>query len=357
MLRFAVVGLHGRDFLLLLVATVSAAQAPSQFDDLLPELIARIGAAVPAGAQLAVTVRDGDDAEEAAVIRQRVTTQLAARGLRIGDASAGTAITIGCGRNLRERVCVAEIRGEGRDQLATVTRRLDATAAVRRDAPLALELRPLLSQQTQMLDVAPAGDRLLVLDVAAITLLEQKDGTWRPVQSRTLLLPRPLPRDPRGRLRVDGARFDVFLPGVTCSGRVDQLDATCTNRQQPWPIGADNSGLEPGRNYFKTPQGAVFYNAAPLGAGVTDDAIGLDAACAAGTYIVATSSNDRDDRDELQLLRAADGRLVPAASPIVLPGVLTALWPQSDRTSAVVVTHDEAAGRYDAFHTSISCSR
>ena len=144
---------------------------------------------------------------------------------------------------------------------------------------------------------------------------------------------------------------------MTCTGRVDRLDVACGNRQQPWPIGADNGGLEPGRNYFKTPQGAVFYNAAPLGAGVNDDAIALDAACAAGTYVVAVASNGRDDRDVLQLLRAADGRLIQAASPMVLPGVLTALWPQADQTSAVVVTHDEAAGRYDAFHASISCSR
>jgi len=357
MLKFAVVGLHGRELLFLLVASMAAAQSGSQFDDLLPELIARIGAAVPAGAQLAVTVRDGDDVEEAVVIRQRVTTQLAARGLRIGDAGAQTMVTIGCGRNLRERVCVAEIRGEGRDQLATVTRPLDATAAGRRDAPLALELRPLLSQQTQILDVAPAGDRLLVLDVTAIALFEQKDGTWRAARSRPLPIARSLPRDPRGRLRVEGARVDVFLPGMTCNGRVDQLDFTCGNRQQAWPIGADNTGIEPGRNYFKTPQGAAFYNAAPLGAAVNDDAIALDAACAAGSYVVAVAPNGRDDRDDLQLWRAADGRLVQAASPMVLPGVLTALWPQMDQTSAVVVTHDEAAGRYDAFRASISCSR
>jgi len=53
----------------------------------------------------------------------------------------------------------------------------------------------------------------------------------------------------------------------------------------------------------------------------------------------------------------ADGRLVQAASPVSLPGVLTALWAQPDQTSAVVVTHDVRAGRYDAFHTTISCSR
>ena len=357
MLKFAVVGLHGREWLFLLVASMAAAQSPSQFDDLLPELTARIGAAVPAGASLNITVRDGDDAEEAATIRGRVTAQLTARGVRIADANAPTTVTIGCGRNLRERVCVAEIRGEGRDQLATVGRPLDAAAAGRRDAPLALELRPLLSQQTQILDVAPAGDRLLVLDVAAVTLFEQKDGAWRAARSQPLPIARPLPRDPRGRLRIDGARVGVFLPGMTCGGRVDQLDVTCSTRQQAWPIGADNTGIEPGRNYFKTPQGAAFYNAAPLAAAVKDDAIALDAACAAGSYVVAVAPNGRDDRDDLQLWRAADGRLVQAASPTVLPGVLTALWPQTDQTSAVVVTHDEAAGRYDAFRASISCSR
>jgi len=38
-------------------------------------------------------------------------------------------VTISCGRNLRERVCVAEIRGDGREELATVTRPL--TSATR----------------------------------------------------------------------------------------------------------------------------------------------------------------------------------------------------------------------------------
>jgi hypothetical protein len=191
-----------------------------------------------------------------------------------------------------------------------------------------------------------------------VTVFERKDGSWRVVQSRALPGSPPWPRDPRGRIRVEGNRFDLFLPAMTCTGRTDSLDITCTDGQKPWPIGTDNRGLESGRNYFKTPEGTVFYNAAPLGAAATDDAIALTAVCAPGTYVAVVSPGGRlDAGDQLQLSRVADGRLVQAASPVVLPGVLTALWAQPDQTSAVVVTHDVRGGRYDAFQTTISCSR
>jgi hypothetical protein len=221
----------------------------------------------------------------------------------------------------------------------------------------ALELRPLISQQVQILDVAGIGDRLLVLDVAAVTLLERQDGEWRGAQSRSLPMSLQWPRDARGRIRASGNRFEVFLPVMTCTGRTDPLEMSCTDGQRPWPIGVDNKGLEPGRNYFKSAEGTIFYNAAPLGAAATDDAISLTTACAPGTYVAAVAQSGRERGDLLQLSRVTDGRLVQAASPVSLSGVLTALWAQPDQTAALVVTHDVQVGRYDAFQATISCSR
>ncbi len=339
--------------------TAAQAQPDSIFADLIPELVAKIVSAIPGAIPVSLTVAAGDSDEDVPAIRTRVTTLFAARGIRIADATAATtAVAIGCGRNLREHVCVAHIHGDGRDQIATVTRRITLPTPVVPKVSLALELRPLLSQQTQMLDVGVLGERLLVLDVEAITLFERKDGAWHRLRSRALTGSRPWPRDPRGRVRVDGNRFDVFLPALTCSGRTDSFEVNCTEGQQPWPIGVDNRGLETGRNYFKTPGGDVFYNAAPLGAGANDDAIALTAACTTGTYVAAVSPSRRlDSGDLIQLSRVVDGRLVRAASPLVLPGVLTALWALPDQTSAVVITHDVQGGRYDAFQTTISCSR
>lgn len=365
-LKFAVVDPHGRGLsvrlvmrgttFLLAASTVLAAQQPSPPDDLLQELVARIASALPAGTPLTLEVVSTDAAEDAAAIAARVAALLNARGLRPIDGGAATTVAISCGRNVRERVCVAGIGGDGRDQVAAVTRPFTTPAADTRGPSLAIELRPLLSQQTQVLDAAPAGNRLLVLDVTSITLMEQKDGAWRAVQSRPLVPTHTWPRDPRGRVRVDGGRLDLFLPGVVCTGRIDPLEAACSDRHQAWPIGVENTGLEPGRNYFRASDGATFYNVAPLGAAVNDDAIALRATCAGGTFVVSVSGSESRG-DVLRLSRVADDHLVQAASPVVLPGVLTALWPQPDQTSALVVTHDVDAGRYDAFQASISCSR
>src|SRR5215470_11668155 len=137
MLRSAAVGAHGRGLpvrlltcgLMLVLATLSSslgAQAPltSAFDDLIPELAAKVASALPAGAPVSLTVETGVDGEDARTIRARMTTLLVARGLRIADATTGiAAVTIGCGRNLRERACIADIHSDGRSQIATVTGR------------------------------------------------------------------------------------------------------------------------------------------------------------------------------------------------------------------------------------------
>lgn len=370
MLKFAAVGARGRELpfgqamcglmLVLQVAQVAAAQplSPSAVDDLLPELVAKVASALPAGGDVIITVALSDaNVENAPAIRTRAAALFTARGLHVAEAGAeAIAVVIGCGRNGRERACVAEFRRDGRSQIATVTGGVAPPTAVP-PGSVALALRPLLSQRTQILDAAFVGERMLLLDTAAVTMFERKEGDWHPVQSRALPTPLHWPRDPRGLVRLNGNRFDLFLPALTCHGRADSLEFACTDGQQPWPIGGDNKGLDPGRNYFKTPDGAVFYNAAPLGAGTHDDAIALLAACAPGTYVASVLPGDQMGGDLLRLAHAVDGRLVEAAPPVVLPGVLTALWPQPDRMSAVAVTHDVSSRRYDAFLATVSCSR
>jgi hypothetical protein len=251
--------------------------------------------------------------------------------------------------------------------------------------PVALELRPLFSQRAQILDVTTIEGRLLVLDASAVTLYEQTGGTWRPLQSRPISGAQVWPRDLRGRLSVSGERFDVFLPGVSCAGRVNQLDLTCSARRQSWPVGIENTGLEPARNYFSTPEGLAFYGVAPLtdadarwavadrnGAleildntrrvlatvGAADDVVALRGRCGPETYLVTASRTpNAEGVDSLRLSQTVGRRLVESASPLVLPGRLTALWATPDPTAVTVVTRNVNAGRYDAFQASLSCAR
>jgi hypothetical protein len=95
-----------------------------------------------------------------------------------------------------------------------------------------------------------------------------------------------------------------------------------------------------------------------LGAvGAGDDVAGISARCRPGSYIVTSSRTAGADTDTLRLWQVLGRRLLAAATPIVLPGRLTALWAGPGASAATAVTHDAGAGRYEAFHVNIACVR
>jgi len=79
-------------------------------------------------------------------------------------------VTVGCSTNLRERACLAEVRRADTRQVVSASKADDGRTSGDADPILALEAVPLFAQRAAILDVAPLGDRLLVLDPAAITL-------------------------------------------------------------------------------------------------------------------------------------------------------------------------------------------
>jgi hypothetical protein len=364
-------------------ATIGA-QRPSQFDDLIPDLASKIAAVLPEGSQVTVTVASQQATADGGLAPASLAALLTARGLRIVDAGAMVSVSFSCSENLRERACLAEIRADDGRQIVTVTRPHDARLQDDRAMPVALELRPLFSQRTQILDVATIDGHLLVLDAATVTLYEQSDGGWRSRQSRPIAGSQVWPRDLRGRLSVGGERVDVFLPGVACAGRLNSLDLTCNTGRLAWPLGIQNTGLEPARNYFSTPEGLAFYGAAPLAdagarwvvanregalqilddarrvlatVGTADDVVVLRARCGPDTYLVTASRGSNAEADALRVSRTLGRRLIESSSPFVVPGALTALWATLDPTVVTVVTHNVNAGRYDAFQASLSCAR
>jgi hypothetical protein len=157
----------------------------------------------------------------------------------------------------------------------------------------------------------------------------------------------------------------------------------CADEGDAWPIGLENGGIFPSRNTFATPEGLSFYEAASLGdqrwlvvdqQGVltfldshrrvvakgeaADHAVALRAPCAPDSYVAtAARPPDTDSADAILLSRASGDRLVAMASTLVLPGTLTALWPTAEDRTATAIVHNARAGRYEAFHLSLSCTR
>ncbi len=367
-----------------------SAQTSFSYQDLAPELAARIAAAIPAGAQVSLTrsseTVSENEADNVAAFQADVAVRLKTRGVRVTAESDGVmAIRIGCHQNLRERSCVAEIRSAGARDRVMVTRAHDGGLRQEDSAWFSLDVRPLFAQRVQLLDVASLDDRLLVLDVQSLSLYRRTASTWQRVESRPLAADGTWPRDPRGRLRITGDRVEAWLPGLFCTGAVAPLAFTCAREQRPWPIGIENGGLEPGRNHFATPEGLAFYSAVPIGnaaegrwliadregaltwldatrraagsAGVADDIAALAPACQADTTIVAVEHAPGSFSDALRTFQAVSGRLVSAASPIALPGVVTALWSTPGADAATVIVHDPGAARYEALQIRVACGR
>ena len=395
-LSFAAVGIHGRDWwtpasalagfgaagrfvssaLMFLLMPAPAASQPAGFQD----FAARIAEALPPGATLRLACVDDDGRAQIELARL-----LSARGIRLTEKPDGaTTVRCSCLDNLREHACVAEI-GDGTSRRVVVTAQpRDRTAASERDPIVALESRPLYVQRDPMLDVVVAGSQFLVLMPKMVMLVPANlEGATTASSSQSITTSRVWPRDLRGRLRTTTSGFEAFLPGVTCRGSTSPFTLACADEGEPWPIGIENSGMAPNRNTFATPEGLSFYDAASLGdrrwlvidskgtltfldpqrqvvakGDVADHAVGLKAPCNGLAYVVtAPRQPDADSAGQVRLSRVSGGTLVAEASTLVLPGVLTALWPTPDERSAIAVVHDAHASRYEALHLSLSCAR
>ena len=386
-LSFAAVGFHGREWwtrpasAALALATLSVpapAQPSAPFLDLAPDFASSIAAAVGPNAAAFVAFPPEQQRLQAEVVRL-----LAARGIRSVEGGDAARVSAECSTNLRERVCAAEIR-RGDDRRVVITTRARDRAQDGGEEPIvAIELRPLYAQRRAMLDVAEAGDRLLVLAPESVSLVANDAAGARSIASRPIETSRVWPRDVRGRLRVAGASFEAFLPGVTCRGTVAPFALACADESEPWPLGLANSGIAPSRNAFSTADGFAFYEAAPLGGGrfllagersaltlldagrrtalrsdPADHVAGVSDACAADApYVIADAPTPDTDGDVLRLFRFADARLVATGSATTLPGALTALWSAPVSGPATAIVHDLRAGRYEAFHLTLSCAR
>ena len=93
-------------------------------------------------------------------------------------------------------------------------------------------------------------------------------------------------------------------------------------------------------------------------ADAADHLAGFPDSCAGDApYVVADARAPDANADALRLFRVEGAHLVamPASTP--LPGTLTTLWSAPAGGAATAIVHDINAGRYEAFHVSLSCAR
>ncbi len=317
-------------------------------------------------------------------------------GCRAADSSA-TEVRLTVSETPTQYLLVAEARRGDERQVWIASWSRAANASIQ-PAGVSLDLKQVWRQTEQILDIAfpPAG--MLVLEPAKLTLYTRAGDSYTANASAPIANPKPWPRDLRGRLRVTGATFQIFLPGLACNGNTDPaLTVDCRASDAPWVLESGSRGLllatfTANRNYFDgrvvTQTGArktvpPFYSAAsvesqgrtfwvmaqtdgraqiadgalePVGA-VTQwgsDIAGIDARCGGASQVLATRAGDSGEPDALQSFTVSERAATPVTTAALLPGPVTALWP-SGPSAALAVARDLVSGEFIAYVASVSC--
>ena len=389
---------------MLLLATTALAQDWAVGEQ---QLAAKILAVTSARAiNVEVSNRSSLSTASADDVRRGLLTQLAALGARFVNAEqAAVSVRVSLSEDLQNYVWVADVR-EGTNEAGVVmisVPRPTMTAAEPQASAMVLHKTALWTQQERILDIAVTEGNpahMIVLDGNGVMLYRLQDGRWQPEQSLPITHSHPWPRDLRGRLvsRKDHW-FDVYLPGVSCRSTAGSpLAMTCSDNDNPWPIGTDQIGLNApytaSRNFFSgalsPPLGkqAVvppFYAAAGIPRdkntlwlfamvdgqvhlldGSTDQVItapgwGSDiatvrSACGSGWQILTTGTGD-SARDSLRAFELPDHEPVAMSPPLDINGRITSLWTESGGSGAVAVAHNNDAGGYEAFRLTLTCGR
>jgi hypothetical protein len=214
----------------------------------------------------------------------------------------------------------------------------------------------------------PILDAAVSLDGRTTILLEPFRVVTPEGSSAGLGLPRPLPRDPRGRVQIsDSGDILVQLPGMRCAGTLKRMQ--CAPSDEPWIV--------PGRNYFKSPRGSYYSMAEIEGDTFESELDGhtrlylnqseparvlenwgselspVESACGARIQIVTSL-----ETDQAQAFQYSGGRLEPATPALQTGGPIVAMWQASERHDQVtMVVRNRTKGIYEASRLAIDCTQ
>jgi hypothetical protein len=306
--------------------------------------------------------------------RTQLSLELRKAGLEtVAGTSPDSRLRVTLSESARGLLLVAEVWSGDNRQVVMLPWKASAPADAKPRSILTKQL--LITQAEPILDLLliDSNTRMLVLNINQVVSYRLTGGKWTPGDTAALVLPRPLPRDPRGRLAIASDGLRAYLPGATCTGTVTpELKLTCATGNENWPDTqarwiTDRNLLESGaartpfyavaNGIFATVEGGAQDRAGqPIqGAdGWGSDIAALEDPCGAGTAIIASATNT--EREELRVYEITNGQATAASDAMPLAGPVTALWPAESRGQATLVIRNPQTGEYEASRLGLACA-
>jgi hypothetical protein len=390
-----------------LVPAAHAATWEQPASDLARQIAALTG---PGPARVIIQNASTLPAGEIPVIRRLLEQELRRLGVLPGGSDSATMIRITLSENLQGGLWVAEVQEGTETRVTMLAVPLAPAASSSNGGTLTIRRTLLITEDAPVLDakifVTGGVQRLVVLEPESIVTYERNaaalgSSPWIQDQSFPITHSRPYPRDLRGELvAAPDPTFDAWLPGVHCrsgetaAGVGTALSVTCADSDDPWPISSRQSAffnalrdnftgvLAPGLGMDLPP----FYEAGEVPhetgaamlltlvdgrallieggvikpiAGANDwgsDFAVLRSGCGSGAQVLVSGSGAAAAGDSLRAWEIAGREAIPVSAPVSVDGVVTAIWPSADGTSATVIVRRDAPLRYEVWNGSALCN-
>jgi hypothetical protein len=258
-------------------------------------------------------------------------------------------LSVTLSEDARGSLLVAEVFNGDNRQIAMLPWNPPASAQVKPRISLSRKL--LWTQAEPILDIllVNSDSEMLILSPDKLVSYRLMGDQWTPAATASLLLPRPLPRDPRGRLEATAGGFAAFLPVATCNGAWNpELKLRCDSGIANWP-GTSGTHWVADRNVLEGDAPAPGFE------GWGSDWANIADPCGAGTVVLASSPNTEHDSVRAYLIR--DGQPNPVSDPLPLPGPVTALWQAEAPRQATMVVQNLQTGQYEASRLGVACTQ
>lgn len=341
----------------LLLEAQTPGQAPSMgtITQATAQLAARISSLLPRRSTVSLEIQSSPSppAPEWSSFRKLLQDELRKTGVETaGLETAATPpeprVRVTLSEDARGWLFVAEVSSGDNRQVAMLPWSLPSSAQAK--PRVSLTNRILWAQPDPILDVllVDSDSEMLVLSTTTVSSYRSTGDKWTPSATASLLLPRPLPRDPRGRLDTTAGGFQAYLPVATCTGAWSpELKLTCASGITNWP-GTARTHWVVDRNVLESDASTPGFE------GWGSDWASIADPCGAGIVEIASSPNTEHDSVRAFLIR--DGQANPVSDPLPLPGPVTALWPAESTGQATMVVRNLQTGQYEASRLALACT-
>lgn len=353
------------------------------------QILAKAG--TPATISLRFENKSSLDASSFKSIRRAIEEEVRRRKLRVVPAESAIAeCRITVSENMQSLLWIAEIKEGLTSSYVMLSVPARASAASR---PRTLSLRDSVTwfQDEPILDFAKVDvANVLVLTPSHVAYLIRDAEAWREIRRQALRYDRQLPRDPHGKLVLNGNVLEAYLPGLHCGAQITEAEVSCVQVDDPWPLdpsGSLRAFYAANRNFFTgalaNSQSALppFYSAARtvhggqpvwILAGTNglasmygdfsrplatfgdwgSELASLRSGCGRDELIVSRPG-DRSQKGAIQAVELTDGEAVPSTAPLEFPGPVLSLASASDLVSAVVFNLQTR--QYEAHVITVAC--